>query len=158
MPDEIEETRFFRDDVQTITDILRDEWSLDIMPVISYDQEGLIRDARLGYIFVYNTSNYGSISSTDYRTIQKTTYLGIRISCRARAQIYNYVNEVYRILMKYRRAGFRQLNDTTFFEVTGYRLDQGELGWYSASMDIKMVGYTVPIKSDGFGNPLNIQN
>ena len=103
------EEDFFPDDVAMVTKMLKDEWSpaWQHMPIISYDQQGLYADARSSYIFVYHVSGYNSISSTDYRSTQATTFLGIKVSCPFRNQLYNCIREIYRILLANRRARSR---------------------------------------------------
>ena len=151
------EEDFFPDDVAMVTKMLKDEWSpaWQHMPIISYDQQGLYADARSSYIFVYHVSGYNSISSTDYRSTQATTFLGIKVSCPFRNQLYNCIREIYRILLANRRAGPDRLNGYTYFEIISHHLDEGELGWYSGTIDIKLMSYCRPIYSPGFGAEIN---
>lgn len=151
------EEDFFPDDVAMITRLLQREWSLDLtqLPVISFDQQTMYANAREAYIFVYHVSSYNSISSTDYRSAQATTFIGIKISCPFRKQLYTTIREVYRILLANRRAGPRKLNGYTYFEIISHHLDEGELGWYSATIDLKLMSYCRPIYSPGFGEPEN---
>lgn len=151
------EEDFFPDDVAMVTDMLKREWSLGLTqrPVISYDQQGLYADARQAYIFVYHVSGYNSISSTDYRSTQATTFLGIKVSCPFRKQLYTTIREIYRILLGNRRAGPKHLNGYTYFEIISHHLDEGELGWYSATIDLKLISYCRPIFSPGFGAEIN---
>ena len=151
------EEDFFPDDVAMVTKILQDEWSLGLTqrPVISYDQQALYSNARQAYIFVYHVSGYNSISSTDYRSTQATTFLGIKVSCPFRKQLYTTIREVYRILLANRRAGPKHLNGYTYFEIISHHLDEGELGWYSGTIDVKLMSYCRPIYSPGFGKDIN---
>ena len=80
------ENEFFMDDVAVITKMLQDGWSLgpENTPVISYEMEGMMVDARASYVFVYHVSRYNSVSSTDYLTLQRTSFVDIRVSSRSR--------------------------------------------------------------------------
>lgn len=150
------EVMFFTDDVAMVTDMLKREWTQGMkMPVISYDEQALYADARSAYIFVYHVSGYNSISSTDYNTVQTTTFIGIKVSCPFRPQLYKVMNEVYRILLANRRAGPDKLNGYTWFEITSHHLDEGELGWYSSTIDLKFMTYCRPVLSPGFGAEIN---
>lgn len=151
------EEDFFPDDVAMITNLLKEGWSLGLSqrPIISYDLQTLYADARSSYIYVYHVSGYNSISSTDYRSTQVTTFLGIKISCPFRKQLYRTMREVYRILLSNRRAGPSQLNGYTYFEIISHHLDDGELGWYSSTIDLKLMSYCRPIFSPGFGPEVN---
>lgn len=151
------EEDFFPDDVAMVTKMLQDEWSLGLKqtPIISYDQQSLYADAREAYIFVYHVSGYNSISSTDYNTMQATTFLGIKVSCPFRDQLYTTMREVYRILLNNRRAGPKNLNGYTYFEIISHHLDEGELGWYSSTIDLKIISYCRPVYSPGFGKKIN---
>lgn len=151
------EEDFFPDDVAMVTEMLKREWSLGLsmLPVISYDQQGLYADARESYVFVYHVSGYNSISSTDYRSMQATTFLGIKVSCPFRKQLYTTIREIYRILLANRRAGPKKLNGYTYFEIISHHLDEGELGWYSGTIDLKMISYCRPVYSPGFGAEAN---
>ena len=151
------EEDFFPDDVAMVTKMLQDEWSLGLSmtPVISYDQQSLYADARESYVFVYHVSGYNSISSTDYRSTQATTFLGIKVSCPFRKQLYVCIREIYRILLSNRRAGPQKLNGYTYFEIISHHLDDGELGWYSGTIDLKLISYCRPIYSPGFGAEVN---
>jgi hypothetical protein len=151
------ENKFFRDDVFVITEMLKREWSLgpEDTPIISWSMEGTMVDARIGYIFVYHVSRYNSMSSTDYATIQRTSFIDIRISTRSRPKLYEYTDEVYRILYANRRMGPDVLNGYTWLEITNDRIGNDAQGWYSVLISLKMMSYAYPIYSPGFGEEIN---
>ncbi len=151
------ENGFFRDDVAVITDMLKNQWSLgpEDTPVISYSMEGMMVDARKAYVYVYHVSRYNSISSTDYHTLQRTSFIDIRVSTRARPKLYMYAQEIYRIIYANRRVGPDKLNGYTWMEITNDRLDNSAQGWYSVLFSIKLVSYCYPIYSPGFGDEIN---
>ena len=151
------ESILFSDDVGCITKILKDEWSLGPRdtPVIDFIPEAMMALAMPAYIYVYQVSRYNSISSTDYRTLQRNSFIGIRISTRSRDKMYEYMDEVYRILMANRRAGPQYLNHYTYMEAINDHIDNNSTGWYSATIDIKMISYCFRVRSPGFGKEIN---
>ena len=151
------ETRFFTDDATMIADLLKDGWSLppELTPVINQKREGMMVDARAGYVDVYKVSNYTSTSSTDYHTLQRTSFLDITVTCRSREMLYAYMEEVYRILYASRRVGPKILNGYTWLEITNDRVDNESNGWYSGMISLKLMSYCYPIRSPGFGDKIN---
>lgn len=152
-----EESVMFSDDVGCIAKILREDWSLPPIdtPRIDYVPESFMAYAMPAYIYVYQVSRYNSISSTDYKTLQRNSFIGIRISTRSRDKLYQYMEEVYRILMANRRAGPEYLNHYTYMEAINDHIDNGSNGWYSATIDVKMISYCFRLKSPGFGREVN---
>ena len=137
--------------------MLKNDWSLPNydMPVIDYVPEATMALAMPAYIYVYQVSRYNSISSTDYRTLQRNSFIGIRISTRSRDKLYEFMDEVYRILMANRRAGPQYLNHYSYMEAINDHIDNGSLGWYSATIDVKLISYCFRLKSPGFGKEIN---
>ena len=151
------ENEFFMDDVAMLTHMLKKEWSLgpEDTPPISYTMEGMMVDARKAYIFLYQVSRYNSVSSTDYLTLQRTSFVDIRVSTRSRNKLYQYTQEIYRILYANRRLGPKFLNGYTWLEITNDRLGNDAQGWYSVLLSVKMMSYCYPINSPGFGGKVN---
>lgn len=152
-----EETILASDDVGCITKILKEDWSLGPYdtPTIDFVPEATMAYAMPSYIYVYQVSRYNSISSTDYRTLQRNSFIGIRISTRSRDVLYRHMDEVYRIMMANRRAGPQFLNHYSYLEVINDHIDNNPTGWYSATIDVKMISYCFRIKSPGFGRAIN---
>lgn len=148
-----QETLLYADEPKMIAELLRDNWSLgpDDIPTIAYNPEEYMTSARVAFIYVYRISRYNSISSTDYRTLQRTSFIAIRLNTRFRHKLIEYMNEVYRILMAHRRMGQKGLGGFTFFEVINDREQNDMSGWYSVTMDLKLTTYNCPILTDGFG-------
>ena len=153
----MEESVLASDDVACIAKILKDDWSLSPRdtPVIRFIPETEAAFAMPSEIYVYQVSRYNSISSTDYRTLQRNSFIGIRISTRSRDVLYRHMDEVYRILMANRRAGLQYLNHYTYMEAINDHIDNGSLGWYTATIDVKLISYCFRVKSPGFGRKVN---
>lgn len=155
--DPVGETSLFTDEPRMIANMLRDNWSLgpDDIPTIAYVPEEYMTNARIAFIYVYQVSRYNSVSSTDYRSLQRTSFLAVRINTRFRHKLFEYMDEIYRIIMAHRRIGQRGLKGFTFMEVINDRVQNDLNGWYIATMDIKLTSYNYPIRSAGFGDELN---
>ena len=151
------ERQFFTDDAAMLANLLKEEWSLplEMTPVISHLREGMMTDARTGYVDVYKVSNYTSISSTDYRTLQRTSYLDVTVTVRSRDSLFAYMEEIYRIVMANRRVGPKYLNGYTWMEITNDRVDNESNGWYSGMISLKLLSYCYRIRSPGFGKKIN---
>lgn len=153
MPAPVRESPLFTDEPRMIAEMLRDQWSLgpDDIPTIAYVPEEYMTSARIAFIYVYQVSRYNSVSTTDYRALQRTSFLAIRINTRFRNKLFEYMDEVYRIAMANRRLGQDKLGGFTYFEVINDRVQNDLSGWYTATMDIKLTSYNYPVKSPGFG-------
>lgn len=153
----VKESILFGDDPGMIVEMLRDQWSLgpEDTPTITHIPEEYMTSARVALIYVYQVSRYNSVSSTDYNTIQRTSFLAIRTSTRFRPKFFQYMEEIYRIIYANRRVGQGHLGGYTFMEVINDRTAQDVLGWYTNTMDIKLTAYVYPLKSAGFGDKIN---
>lgn len=153
---DVGEYEYFNDDVLLIYNLLNDHWDtlsgegVD-KPVIAYTPETWATDARNAAIYIYQISRYNSVSTTDYETLQRTSYISIRTTARHRRQFYVVVNNIYRILLAYRRVGQRDLGGFTWLEIINDRSVNDLTGWYTNTLDVKLVSYNYPILSDGFG-------
>lgn len=148
-----EETPFFTDDVALIYHLLQDNWSLDkdTMPTMAYKPEAYMMGSRVGSVYVYPISRQNTVSSTDYRTIQRTAVIGVKLANRNRERHFEWGQEIYRIVMANRRAAFDNLNGYYYIELTGDRQSTDLSGWYTTTFDLKLTTYVLPIKSAGFG-------
>jgi hypothetical protein len=148
------ETTFYSDDCQLIYDLLQKDWNLDddVKPTMSYQPEAYMMNARAGAIYIYPVSRQQTVSSTDYRTLQRTTMLGIKLSTRTRERQFSWGQEIYRILMANRRAGQDGLKGYSYIEVLNDRQSTDLSGWYSTTFDVKLITYVLPIVSGGFGS------
>ena len=153
----VEESIFFGDDPKMICDMLKTNWSLgpDDLPTITIMPEEFMTSARVAAVYVYQISRYNSVSSTDYGTIQRTSFIAIKLQTRFRHKFLEYMQEVYRILMAHRRIGSRKLGGYTYFEIINDRVTNDLTGWYACTLDVKLTAYTFPVKTGGFGNRIN---
>ena len=153
---EDDDAEFFTDDVKFIADMLKDNWktferSGVEKPAIIYQPEQWMTNAANAAVFVYQISRYNSVSTTDYSTLQRTSFIAIRTSARHRKVFRVIVDEIYRIIMAHRRIGQSKLNGYTFMEIINDR-DMNDLsGWYGNTLDVKLTTYNFPIMSDGYG-------
>lgn len=153
----VKESILFGDDPGMIAEMLRESWSLgpDDTPTITHIPEEYMTSARVALIYVYQVSRYNSTSSTDYNTLQRTSFIAVRLSTRFRAKFFQYMEEVYRIMYAHRRLGNRDLAGYTFLEVINDRTSQDTSGWYINTMDLKLTSYVYPLRSAGFGDKIN---
>lgn len=148
---------FATDDAAMLADILRREWALGPgrEPSISHDPRQLATSARYASIFVYLLNRSSRISTTDYRTLERTAYLGIRVDASQRENLFDVHQEVYRILLANRRGGKSRLGGYTYMEITSDRFSNDLQGFYSCTTDVRMVSFNTPIYSAGFDGPTN---
>lgn len=151
--DPVKEENLFADEPKFIADMLREDWSLGDKkrPNITFKPESTWVDSRLGAIYVYMLDRYNSISSMDYRTLERRTALAIKLSARDRGVFYEFAEEIYRILMANRRLGKRALHGNTFLEVESERFLNDLSGFYTVTFNIRLTTFNKPIKSAGFG-------
>lgn len=149
---------YFNDDVRFMAELLQDNWDTfsegnQEAPVITYDPKQWQTSARHGgYIYVYQISRYNSVVTMDYRTIQRTVFLALRLTAPHRDQLYRLVDEVYRIIFAFRRTGQAKLFGYTYMEIINDRISNELTNWYTDTMDIKLTCYNYPISSSGFGD------
>lgn len=156
---DVGEYQYFNDDVTFIKDLLQENWGTyaeytQEAPVISCDPRQWMTSARAGgFIYVYQISRYNSVSSMDYRTLQRTVFVSIRSTAPFRDMLYRMVDQIYKILLAYRRAGQKDLMGYTYLEVINDRISNDLTNWYTDTLDVKLTSYNYPIESDGFGIP-----
>lgn len=148
---------FATDDAAMIADLLRRDWNLGPgkEPSIGHDPSQQVTSARYAAIYVYLLNRSNRISTTDYRTLERTAYIGIRVSASLRNNFEEVLQEVYRILLANRRGGKRRLGGYTYLEITSDRFSNDLQGFYSCTLDIRLVSYNAPIYSAGFDEPMN---
>lgn len=151
----VTETTLFKDDVGFIAKLLKDNWSLGPghEAPIEYVPESFIMNARQGAIYVYQVSRTNRKSTSDYRTYERRSDMTIRISNRFREEHFLWAQEVYRILMEWRRAGIWKLNGYSAIDVTSDHTDRDLSGFYTSNISIAMINFAVPIESIGMGVP-----
>lgn len=155
---DVGEYEYFNDDVSFIKELLEENWDTfgewhQEAPVISCDPKQWMTSARHGgFIYVYQISRYNSVSSTDYRTLQRTVFIAIRSTAPHRDMLYRMVDQIYKIVMAHRRVGQDKLLGYTYMEVINDRISNDLTGWYTNTLDLKLTSYNFPIESDGFGS------
>jgi len=143
------------DDAKLICDLLSREWPDtpgQPRPTFVYEREAYMMDSRFGTIFVYLVSSQKTISDTDYRTVDRSPRLGIKLSCRSRDLMFAWSRIIESILLAHRRS-MRRISPYTFLELTSERPDNNADGWYSYNFDIKLTGYHIPIHGSGYKPP-----
>jgi len=150
---DVGEYQYFNDDPRFIAEMLDDNWDTFPLekPVITYLPDQWMTSARHAFIYVYQVSRYNSVSSTDYRTIQRTSFVAIRLNCPNRESFFAYFDHIYQIILAHRRIGQAKLHGYTYMEVINDRVINDLSGWYTGTMDVKLTSYNYPVESDGFG-------
>mgnify|MGYP006873194407 CR=1 FL=1 len=57
--------------------------------------------------------------------------------------------------MAYRRAGPAMLNGMQYLEIVNDKTQNDLSGWYTTTFDVRLVSYSRPVQSAGFGTDLN---
>ena len=57
--------------------------------------------------------------------------------------------------MANRRAGKKRLGGYSYLEINNERFSNDLVGWFTTTIDIKMVSYNTPLRSAGFGDDIN---
>jgi len=150
---DVGEYEYFNDDPKFIADLLSNNWDTFPLekPVIAYTPEQWMTSAKYAFIYVYQVSRYNSVSSTDYRTIQRTSFVAIRLSCPNRNSFFTYMDHIQKLIFAHRRIGQKRLHGYTYLEIINDRVVNDLSGWYTGTMDVKLTSYNYPVESDGFG-------
>lgn len=158
-PNVVPENNFFTDDAALVANLLKKEWSLgpEYMPNITYIPEEMAVSARLGYVFVYRVSRTNRITTVDYRTLGRDSHISIKLSTRLRKDYLAFGEEIMRILMANRRLGQDRMEGYTYLEVMSDRDTRDLSGWYTVTIELKLVTYNKAIRSAGFGDTINRQ-
>lgn len=149
-----QEHPLFLDDVGFIMDMLKNNWTItDKVPTFSRetDVESFMMDARLGSVFVYSEGRRNTISTVDYRTLQRISRISVRVTTRFWDVMQVWGQEIYRIFMSHRRMGYDRTNGYGYFEVLSDNLTRDLSGWYVTTYEIQMTAYATPLRTDGFG-------
>lgn len=149
----MDEALYFSDDAKLFAEMIQEQWSLGPgeEPVVAYVPESYFMQARIGSIYVYKVSMPMSISTVDFRTVQRLGYVSLKLSVRDRERFFEWGQEVMRILLANRRSPVLRDWGYTFYEVTSVKDTPDLSGWYSSTFDIKLTRYNNPIRSHGFG-------
>lgn len=150
----VPENPLYLDDAGLIGEMLKRDWELGVgkEPTIAYKPESYMMNARYGAIYIYQISRNTQINTTDYRTLQVTSHVGIKIASNFRENHFEICEEVKRILMTNRRGGKRKLGGYTYLEINNERFSNDLVGWYTTTIDIKLTSFNTPLRSPGFGS------
>lgn len=143
------------DDARLICDMLDREWPAtpgEPRPTFMYEREQLMMDSRYGSIFVYLVSSQKSVADTDFRTVDRTPRLAVKLACRSRDLMFRWARITESILQSHRRA-MHAISPYTYLEVTNERPDNSADGWYTYTYDIKLTGFHIPIRGSGLYKP-----
>jgi len=160
MDEPVEEYLFFTDDAAVIAKLLRDEWSLgpENTPNIMYVPETYVVNSRVGSIYVYVAgAPRMKISTTDYRTLDKSVKVNIKLDTRFRETHFKWGQEIMRIILANRRLGRRGQVGANYLELTNYRPLPNESGWYTTVFEVVLTYHNMAIRSAGFGDKINRQ-
>ena len=157
--DVVPENRFFTDDAKLIADMIKREWSLgpDYMPNVTYIPEEMAVNARLGYVYVYRITRPNRITTVDYRTLGRDSYVSVKLSTRLRKDMFAFAEELFRIFLANRRLGQDRMEGYTYLEIQSDKELRDLSGWYTVNIDLKLVTYNKAIRSAGFGDTINRQ-
>ena len=150
---DVGEYQYFNDDPRFLAEMLDKHWDTYPLekPVIAYKPETWMTSARNAFIYVYQISRYNSVSTADYRTLQRTSFLAVRLSCPNRESFFAYMDNIYKIVLAHRRIGQKNLHGYTYLEIINDRVVNDLSGWYTGTMDVKLTSYNYPVESSGFG-------
>ena len=157
--DPVPETPLYTDDVRMINDMFEEQWSLGPGHELNttFEPSSYMVNARLGQIYVYQTSRNNRISSTDYRTLERRSHISIRVSNPNRDEHYLWCDEVYRILVANRRRGQNRFGGYTYLELHDDHTSNNQIGWYTTTIEIELISFNTPLRSAGFGDRINRQ-
>ena len=157
--DVVLENRFFTDDAALIANMIKDEWSLgpEYMPNVTFVPEEMAVSARLGYIYVYRITRPNRITTVDYRTLGRESYVSVKLSTRLRKDMFAFGEELFRIFLANRRLGQDRMQGYIYMEIQSDKETRDLSGWYTVTIDLKLVTYNKAIRSAGFGDTINRQ-
>ena len=114
-------------------------------------------DARVGMIWIYRSSRQNdNISSTSYQSVNRTARVSVKVSSPNRDIFFQWSEEVIRCLMAVRRSGHQGLGGYNYLEVNSDNEVQNEFGFWSGTIEVKLVRYCKPIDSSGMArSPFN---
>ncbi len=142
---------YIGDDAKLICDLLEREWPDtpgEAHPTFIYDREKMFYDSRYGTVYVYLVSSQKTVADTDFRTVDRTPRVSIKLACRSRDLMFRWSRITESILLSHRRA-MRAISPYTFLEIVSERPDNSAEGWYSFDIDVKLTGYHIPIVGSG---------
>ena len=156
MPQDVytEPEAFYTDDVSMICSILEENWSLPMpRPNFYREQDTMVRNNNPGSIYIYSLGRNNQRYGTNYDAVKRTHRICIDVqNPENRQRHYDWLNEIYRILWMFRRAGKNKLKGWDYLEISNDNFKQGYVRFYHDAMEINLVREVKTIHSNGFGN------
>lgn len=144
----------YTDDERMICEMIDREWSIPFdKPNLYYRPIALARNNLPGSIFVYDMGrSFPTPRGINYEQTKRNRRLSIDIQTpENRERHFAYVNEVIRILMKYRRAGPDRLGGWEYLELGNISDRQGYVNFYHTVAELNLVVECSPLSRSGFG-------
>lgn len=155
MPQDVytDEDAFFTDDVATICSILEENWDIPLpKPNFYREQDTMVRNNNPGSIYIYSLGRNNQRYGINYDSVKRTHRISIDVqNPENRQRHYDWMNEIYRILMKYRRAGKCRLQGWDYIEISNDTFRQGYTRFYHDVMEINLIREVRLISSGGYG-------
>ena len=145
----------YTDDERMVAEMIKREWDIPFdIPRIYFIPNAIARVNIPGSIYIYDMGRNIPKYGINYEYTKRVRRLGIDIqNPENRDRHFAYVNEVIRILMKYRRAGRSQLGGYDYLEINNITDRQGYTNYYHTVMDISLTAEVSPIPYSGFNTP-----
>lgn len=145
---------WYSDDTGFFCNLLKEQWSLGVgeTPLFYYDQDRQARQNLPGSIYVYSLGRNNTRGGINYDAYRVTHRICIDIQNPVnRERHFEWMNEVYRILLKFRRAGRNQLNGWDYYEISGDSFKPGYIKYYHDTIEFTLVKEMKCITQSGFG-------
>ena len=147
--------RLFNDDARTIMELLKSEWSLGLgeTPIFYYDEDRMARENIPGSIYCYEMSWNPTKLGINYDGARRVARITIDMqNPENRERHIRWLNEILRILDKFRRAGKYQLNGWDYMEPPSVTRRTGYTSYYHSVIEVSLVREVKGYRSSGFGN------
>lgn len=153
-PDHPCENLFYSDDVGMVANMIDRNWSLSEKPKIYYKQDRIARENHpYGSIYVYSLGKSPSKVGINYDGMRMSHRICIDVqNPENRERHYDWIQELFRIFLKYRRAGRRQLNGWDYIEISNDVFKHGYVNFYHSTFEINLMTEVRPILQSGFGD------
>lgn len=153
---------YYSDDTRMVCELISSHWEYDPAnkPLFYFDKSDeqgrnvTARQSQRGSIYIYSLGKNITRQSINYDSMRWTHRICIDIQNPVnRERHYAWMNEVYRILWKYRRAGRYQLGGWDYFDISNESYKPGYVAYYHATIEINLVREVKRLPGGGFGEP-----
>ena len=154
VPEHYGENLFYTDDVGFVANLIDANWSLEDRPKIYFKQDRMARENYpYGSIYVYTLGKSPSKVGINYDAMKMSHRICIDVqNPENRERHYNWLQELYRIFFKYRRAGRKKLQGYDYIELPNEVFKHGYVNFYHSTFEINLVTEARPIFQSGFGD------